>query len=187
MGARERILQRVRQALKGRPKAELPPPGPPESPREDPLELFLGRLGDNGARGQALPRGQALAFLQDLLGGEGVALGEGVPEDLRLGLRPAPPEEATWGLSWALFGVAETGSVALASWDGRRAQLLPPRHLVLLERDRLFPTLLEALAHLEDLPPALGLHSGPSKSADIGQVTVRGVHGPGELWVLVLT
>ena len=40
------------------------------------------------------------------------------------------------------------------------------------------------LTHLDDylragLPAALGLHSGPSKSADIGGTVVTGVHGPG--------
>lgn len=75
---------------------------------------------------------------------------------------------------------------ALSSEDGRRVQLLPPVHLVLLERDRLYPTLLEALLALEGLPSALGLHSGPSKSADIGQVMVKGVHGPGRLIVILL-
>ncbi|MGC8905434.1 LUD domain-containing protein, partial [Thermus sp.] len=40
---------------------------------------------------------------------------------------------------------------------------------------------------LKALPAALGLHSGPSKSADIGQVMVKGVHGPGRLVVVVLT
>ena len=44
----------------------------------------------------------------------------------------------------------------------------------------------EALQDLQTLPRALGLHSGPSKSADIGQVMVKGVHGPGRLVVVVL-
>ena len=34
---------------------------------------------------------------------------------------------------------------------------------------------------IAQLPSAIGLHSGPSKSADIGQVLVRGVHGPGRV------
>jgi len=36
------------------------------------------------------------------------------------------------------------------------------------------------------LPTALGLHSGPSKSADIGQVLVRGVHGPGRVVAVII-
>ncbi len=38
----------------------------------------------------------------------------------------------------------------------------------------------------DDLPSAIGLHSGPSKSADIGHVMVKGVHGPGRLIAVVL-
>jgi L-lactate dehydrogenase complex protein LldG len=37
-----------------------------------------------------------------------------------------------------------------------------------------------------DLPSAIGLHSGPSRSADIGQVMVKGVHGPGRLVAVIL-
>jgi len=36
------------------------------------------------------------------------------------------------------------------------------------------------------LPSAIALHSGPSKSADIGQVMVRGVHGPGRLIAAII-
>jgi L-lactate dehydrogenase complex protein LldG len=42
------------------------------------------------------------------------------------------------------------------------------------------------LAMKDDLPSAIGLHSGPSRSADIGQVMVKGVHGPGRLVAVVL-
>jgi L-lactate dehydrogenase complex protein LldG len=38
----------------------------------------------------------------------------------------------------------------------------------------------------EGLPSAMGLYSGPSKSADIGQILVKGVHGPGRLVVLIV-
>ncbi|WP_117237381.1 LutC/YkgG family protein [Thermus sediminis] len=187
MDARGRILSRVRRALGERPKAELPGPLHP-SPIPDPVGLFLRRLGENGGEGHLVRREEARAFLEALAQGlPGVALGKTLPQDLRPPLPELPPEEAPLGVSQALFAVAETGTVALSSEEGRRVHLLPPTHLVFVEAERVYGTLLEALAALEDLPPALGLHSGPSKSADIGQVMVKGVHGPGRLLVAVLT
>ncbi|MCS6869741.1 MAG: lactate utilization protein [Thermus sp.] len=186
MEARNRILARVRRALQGRPKALLPGhPHPPSSPEA--LDLFLKRLGENGAEGHLVDLEGAKELLKALSQGlPGAAFGRGVPPALRL-LPELPPEEAPLGVSWALFAVAETGTVALASEDGRRAQLLPPTHLVLVEGEKVYPSLLEAFLDLKALPRALGLHSGPSKSADIGQVMVKGVHGPGRLVVAVLT
>ena len=187
MEARSRILSRIRRALKDRPKAELPGPLHP-SPVPDPLELFLRRLGENGGEGRLVRREEVRGFLETLAQDfPGAALGRTLPPDLRPPLPELPPEEAPLGVSHALFAVAETGTVALPSWEGRRVHLLPPTHLVFVEAERVFGTLAEALASLEALPPALGLHSGPSKSADIGQVMVKGVHGPGRLWVAVLT
>ncbi|WP_018111443.1 LutC/YkgG family protein [Thermus igniterrae] len=186
MEAKTRILARVRRALKDRPKALLPE-HPHATFPEDPLDLFLKRLGENGAEGHRVDRAEALALLKELLPGfPGAAFGKGVPPELRPPLPELPPEEAPLGISWALFAVAETGTVALSAEDGRRTQLLPPAHLVLVEAERVYPTLLMALSHLGPLPSALGLHSGPSKSADIGQVMVKGVHGPGRLMVVVL-
>ncbi|WP_022798650.1 LutC/YkgG family protein [Thermus islandicus] len=190
MDPKARILARLRRALEGRPKALLPPH--PHTPlAEDPVDLLLRRLQENGAEAKRLSREEAKAFALSLAQGlPGAAMGKTLPEDLRPPLPELPPEEAPLGLSYALFAVAETGSVALSSEDGRRAQLLPPTHLVFVEAGRVYGTLLEALAVDEDLkalPAALGLHSGPSKSADIGQVMVKGVHGPGRLVVAVLT
>jgi len=77
--------------------------------------------------------------------------------------------------------------VVLDCGDGRRVQLLPPHHVVLVAKACIYSTLEEALAELRGcLPSALGLHSGPSKSADIGQVLVKRVHGPGRLICVVV-
>jgi L-lactate dehydrogenase complex protein LldG len=185
--ARTRILARVRRALGGRPKALLPEH--PHTPLPlDPVDLLLRRLKENGAEAKRLPREEARSFALSLAQGlPGAAFGKTLAEDLRPPLPELPPEEAPLGLSYALFAVAETGSVALSSEEGRRVQLLPPIHLVFVEAGRVYGTLLEALEDLKALPAALGLHSGPSKSADIGQVMVKGVHGPGRLVVVVLT
>lgn len=185
MDAKSRILSRIRHALKDRPKALLPEhPHPAFS--QDTMELFLKRLTENGAEGHLVDKEGARKLLADLAQGlPGAAYGKGIPDAFRL-LPELPPEEAPLGVSWALFAVAETGTVALSSEDGRRTQLLPPVHLVLVEEKRVYPSLLEAFLDLKSLPSALGLHSGPSKSADIGQVMVKGVHGPGRLVVAVL-
>ena len=70
--------------------------------------------------------------------------------------------------------------------DGRRAQLLPPVLVVLLDATTVHATLADALGAVRDeLPAAIGLHSCPSKSADIGQVMVKGVHRPGRVIAVV--
>jgi L-lactate dehydrogenase complex protein LldG len=85
-------------------------------------------------------------------------------------------------VSLARAAAAECGTILLDSTEGRRLQLLPPVHLVWLPRSAIAWSLRAALmaARLHH-GAALGLHSGPSKSADIGGVLVRGVHGPGRL------
>jgi L-lactate dehydrogenase complex protein LldG len=131
--ARTRILSRVKRALKDRPKAELPGPLHPV-PLPDPLELFLRRLEENGGEGRLMRREEVRSFLEALAQGfSGAALGRTLPLDLRPPLPELPPEEAPLGVSYALFAVAETGSVALSSEEGRKVHLLPPTHLVFVE------------------------------------------------------
>lgn len=205
MSARERILTRVRDALEERPKVPHPGPfrggratPPPATPVEGFAAAFV-RAGGEVAR--AADAAEARAWLDDFARGfEGVAVGATVPEGLRpdAATRPtagadgatAPataPEDAALGVSMALGAVAETGSLLLSSADGRRTQLLPPTHVVIVPAGSVHATLTGALTALRpSLPSALGLHSGPSKSADIGQILVRGVHGPGRVVALLL-
>ena len=92
------------------------------------------------------------------------------------------------GVSTALYGLAATGSVVLgASPDEPRARsLLPAVHVSLLREDRIVPGLGELFEALGgELPSALAIVTGPSRSADIEQKLVVGVHGPGEVHVVL--
>lgn len=193
MSAREAILRRVRASLEGRDA--VPHPGAfhgwrPGRPGPT-LETFGATL--RAAGGEVVPcpdlpaaldwvRGTVRALGPVALGEHARALfGDDPPGE------SADPAHAAVGVSVARSAVAETGSLVLSSRDGRRAQLLPGVHVVLVSVSRIHPTLTEALTALgTDLPSAVGLHSGPSKSADIGQILVKGVHGPGRLIAVVV-
>jgi L-lactate dehydrogenase complex protein LldG len=96
------------------------------------------------------------------------------------------------GLTGALAGLADTGSLVVSCGDGcsRLASLLPPIHIALLETRLLFPT----IAHFVQAHPDaarrtsnLVFVTGPSRSADIEQTLTLGVHGPKELHVILIT
>lgn len=199
MSARERILARVRDAVQARPRA--PHPGafrgertaqPPADPVEGFAALFIRAGGEVvRVRGEAEAGAWLSSFARELDGAAwaGLSVGTTVPASIRTFLPAAhvPPEDASLGVSRAVGAVAETGSLLLDARDGRRTQLLPRTHVVVVDAGAIHPTLAGALRALRgDLPSALALHSGPSKSADIGQILVRGVHGPGRVIALVV-
>jgi L-lactate utilization protein LutC len=102
--------------------------------------------------------------------------------------RGEAPDIEGAGVSRALYGLADTGSVVLAaSRDEPRARsLLPFVHVSLLAEDRILPGLAELFEALAgELPSALAIVTGPSRSADIEQELVVGVHGPGEVHVVL--
>jgi L-lactate dehydrogenase complex protein LldG len=93
------------------------------------------------------------------------------------------------GVSRAVYGLADTGSVVLAAGpdEPRARSLLPPVHVTLLDANRILPGLPELFAALDgELPSALAIVTGPSRSADIEQRLVIGVHGPGEVHIVVV-
>jgi L-lactate dehydrogenase complex protein LldG len=185
--ARERILERVRTALAGREAPPHPGPAPAAAAAAAPADAFAERFRAAGGETVRLmdvdaAREWVAGFCRDF---STAAVGAGLPEAFHPPLPAAPPEEAALGVSLALGAAADTGTLVLGSAEGRRLQLLPPVHLVWVWEATVAPSLGEALERLRrelpELPAALGLHSGPSKSADIGQVLVTGVHGPGRV------
>jgi len=93
------------------------------------------------------------------------------------------------GVSEALYGLADSGSVVLAAspQEPRSRSLLPDVHISYLAEDRILPGLRE-LFELEGtrLPSALAIVTGPSRSSDIEQKVTVGVHGPREEHVVVI-
>lgn len=97
---------------------------------------------------------------------------------------------AVAGVTSALFAVAETGSVALnaSSQNGRIVSLLPPLHVAIVPTSRLLATVgdyFKAVATLDQLPAALNLVTGPSRTADIELELSIGVHGPASICVVL--
>jgi L-lactate utilization protein LutC len=139
-----------------------------------------------------------------LLGGGPVLERLGVEAALRgAGLEPLPagslPEEgrrdaffaADLGVTGVDFLIAETGTTVLATHPDlpRAASLLPPVHVAVAERGQLLPDLFDLFepGRWPDGPPAcLSLITGPSKTGDIELRLVTGVHGPGELHVVLI-
>jgi L-lactate dehydrogenase complex protein LldG len=187
-GARGRILARIRSALAAREALPHPgtAPGVGPGPEGGVVGRFVGSLEASGGEAAVLgdPAGAAAWLRAFAAAFEGVAVGAEVPRALRPDLDVVAPERAGLGVSVALAGAAATGTLILSSVEGRALQLLPPVHLVWVEARSLHPELGEALEAARargPLPAALALHSGPSKSADIGRILVTGVHGPGRL------
>ena len=92
------------------------------------------------------------------------------------------------GVSQASWALADTGSVVLmASPDEpRAASLLPDVHVTLVSEDVILEGLDELFAAVgDDLPSSLAIVTGPSRSADIEQLLTVGVHGPGEVHVVI--
>jgi L-lactate utilization protein LutC len=96
------------------------------------------------------------------------------------------------GLTGALAGLADTGSIVVASGPGRArsASLLPAIHVALLRVSDLYPDLPTWMAQQgSNLLPTtanLVIITGPSRTADIELNLVIGVHGPGEIHVILV-
>ncbi len=103
---------------------------------------------------------------------------------------PAQADDSA-GLSHAVAGVAETGTLVLASGPDNPVTLafVPDTHLVVVTADTIvgsYEQAMERLDALGPLPRTLNLVSGPSRTGDIGGKIVMGAHGPRRLAVLVV-
>jgi len=193
VSARERILDRVKAAVERRDRLEHPGnfegwrPAAPSGDAVDQLTSMLEAAGAEVVREDGLAGAGKWVrrFANDF---ESVTVGVTLPAQLRPMTTTRGSHEAELGVSMARGAVAETGSLIMDARDGRRTQLLTPTHVVFVRATDIHVTFRDALLSLrDDLPSAIGLHSGPSKSADIAQTLVKGVHGPGRLIAVLIT
>lgn len=91
------------------------------------------------------------------------------------------------GISGVERLIAETGSIVMAANSGqpRSTSLLPPAHVAIAARSQILPDLFDLIAETTTLPSCLTLITGPSKTGDIELRLVTGVHGPGEVHVII--
>ena len=104
--------------------------------------------------------------------------------------------ESGMGITGADYAIAETGSVVVLPRKGlsRLVSVVPPVHVAIVRPSDVVGTLddLFALRRLEyarnggDMGSYLNFITGPSRTADIEQTIVVGVHGPREVHMVLL-
>ncbi len=103
---------------------------------------------------------------------------------------------ADMGVTGVAYAVAETASCAIIPRKGvaRLASLAPPVLALIVEAEQVIETLddffalmrLNALQSRAHGPNYFNFISGPSRTADIEQTLTIGVHGPGEVHMIIL-
>jgi L-lactate utilization protein LutC len=209
--SRENILHKVRTAL-GRSAGQPPGDAPPVRLRvpEMDVETRIARFSEAlqalaGKFHRASSREDARAYVAALVGNKS-AVASNAPYLKECGVTTLPgvrtgvleePElrrlcaAADFGFTSADYALADTGTLVLFSSEkeARMISLLPPVHVAVLPKERIL-TGLDELLSLVSLPGERGssmvLITGPSRTADIEQILIRGVHGPGEIHAVVV-
>ena len=101
----------------------------------------------------------------------------------------APDAALRVGITKAVCGLADTGSILVADGEGEplQASLLPGIHIAVLQESNILPSLDAAvsLPILRESKAAVVI-TGPSRTADIEMSLTIGMHGPGELHVFLV-
>jgi L-lactate dehydrogenase complex protein LldG len=99
--------------------------------------------------------------------------------------------DADIGITSVDYALAATGTFVMLSShnEARLISLLPPAHIAIFPRSLILQNLDELLSILPrpaDQTSSMVLITGPSRTADIEQILVRGVHGPGEVYAVIV-
>lgn len=172
--------------------AEQVTPGPTMIPSLP--ARFAEELASIGGKVYLIPEQEVQARLAEFLRERGVervctdTVGASLVSSVPLVMGPDPTIQV--GITGALAGIAESGSLVLVSGEGRplTASLLPDIHIAILRASCLVPTLPDALRLPEILTASAAvIITGPSRTADIEMTLTIGVHGPKELHIFLIT
>lgn len=204
MSARDRILNRIRQSATGDDVAWQGGGATPAialSDGADRLDRFIAQA---TAADATVSRIDNMAALPAALADE--LRGRNLPAAVRHGADPAFAS-LDWGtvetsqgvgridepatLSRAHYAMAETGTLVLASGPDNPVTLtfLGETHFVVLKASDIkagFEGVFAAVRQDGLAPRTLNMVTGPSRSADIGQVLQLGAHGPIALHIFVV-
>ncbi len=202
--SRENILHKVRTAI-GR-SAGQPPAAPPavrlRLPAKENLERkFLDAVASVAGKPYlAASKEDARAYADSLSAGKKIVVSRSASL-AECGLTASEYStkdelrdlcaSADLGITSADYALADSGTLVMMSSpeEARMISLLPVMHLAIVPRERILSG-LDELFTLVPLPAdrtsSMVFITGGSRTADIEMILVRGVHGPGEVHVVVV-
>lgn len=205
--SRDHILHRIRTALgrgAGQAVAEPPPVRirVPEVSMDARVASMLERIRALG--GEAVESSDPRAFVARAIAGK-TAIASNAPYLAECGIASLPGVHSRItdreelralcalvdvGITSADYALADTGTLVLLASpeEARMISLLPPAHIAVVPQNRILTGLDELFTLLPnpaEQTSSMVLITGPSRTADIEQILVRGVHGPGLLTVLI--
>jgi len=202
---RETMLQKVRTAL-GRKPGDVPAAPPPvyfsqiDRTRDERVAAFTAALEAlSGHVVRCYSRDAARDTVNAMIAGKhAVASRSSHLRELQIAADipdrasyRAACATAEFGITSADYALADTGTLVLLSGaeESRLVSLLPPKHIAILPTSRLIDSLDVLLARVPlpaNATSSMVFVTGPSRTADIEQILVRGVHGPGEITVVLV-
>jgi L-lactate dehydrogenase complex protein LldG len=216
MSEREKILGRIKEALKAPAAAPLTIPSTPRQwlPKvgetfDEQLSLFAKNAAALKAHFQVVAGSDdlkiALGKMSAAENWKSIATHRGELTDMVSNALRLPVcftdknydvhklEACDVGISECDALVAQTGSVLVTtrSAGGRALSVLPPHHVVLARAKQLAPDLPAAFDLLKekygaDYPSMISFITGPSRTGDIERILVLGAHGPKRLTIFCL-
>jgi L-lactate dehydrogenase complex protein LldG len=198
--SRESMLAKIRESLQtGSTGPDVVPPGHlaayPVASAADRAAQFAESLRALGGQVfEAQDPNEAAAMIQNLVQGRStVASGSpvvaacGYPASFSRGAAAS----ADFGITSADYALADTGSLIFLSEsaESRLISLLPPHHIAVIPQDRILAgldQLFERVPRPAENSSSMVIVTGPSRTGDIEMRLVRGVHGPGEVTVIII-